>query len=449
MGKNVIVSFEGDIVKVAYISKKGKKFVVNDALTFSNKEFDSFLQKEKAKEFIVVNNFRESFQDIFLIPPVKSKYAKNLIEAEIKQKSPFEDFTYTYRVVGEKLEGNRKMNEISVFVVKTADVANITERFITHRKLVKGIYPHIYAVASAAPFEDDSVLCVTESSHSRILFLLKNGKIEFVRAVQAGAAGISDADLQSINVTANYCKQVLKASPSQIVLLGGLCQNFSATTALDIPMVCPLKPANIKAQNDVYLDFIYPISALKVPKEADVTKKDYKGFYLSWKLFRFSAAALIALAVAGLLFSGYSLMSVFSEKGRLNSIKKEIAANDKNTLANYNKRKAEFESYKGFVEASKATAGMPVLKNFLTSFADAKTDSVSINTISMKISGEVLNTHIDGAVNASPDDATGGLQKYTYYQEFIDSLMKLQGISVKQHELVPKQRDFKIDLESK
>lgn len=449
MGKNVIVSFEGEIVKVAYISKKGKQVVVDDAITCKKEDFDSFLEKEKAKEFIVVNNFKDAFQDIFLIPPVKSKYAKNLIESEIKQKSPFEDFTYTYRVVGEKLEGNRKMQEISVYVVKTEDVKSITERFIEKGKIVKAIYPHIYSVASEMHFEDDSVLCVSESGQSRVLFLIKNGKIEFVRSVQATDSGISDADIQSINVTVNYCKQVLKASPSYIVLVGNLCGNYNATQQIDVPIICPIKPKNLKVQNDIYLDFIFAVSARGASKEINVSPKDYKSFYTIWKSFQYSAIAFIILSLAGALYAGYSGVDVLSSQGKMRSLKKEITGMDKNTLSMYTKRKSEFESYKGFVESSKKTATMPVIKNFLTSFADANTQNVSIGTMSMKINGDKLNINITGLVNEGSDDEKEGFQKYTYYQEFIDSVTKLNGISVVKHALTPKQRDFIIELESR
>jgi len=449
MGNNVIVSFEGDIVKVAYISKKGKKLVVDDALTFNNEDFDDFLAKEKAKEFIVVNNFRDAFQDIFLIPPVKKKYAKNLIENEIKQKSPFDEFTYIYRIIGEKLEGNRTLQEISVYVVKTESLTQITERFIDKSKIVKAIYPHIYSVASEVPFDEESVLCVSEVGHNRILFLLKDGKVEFVRAVQASEKGIGDSDIQSINVTVNYCKQVLKTSPTGIVLIGDLSQHFTATVDIDIPIISPLKPKNVKVQNDVYSDFVYPISALGVSKESNISPKDYSGFYSTWKMLKYSAAAFILLSIAGLLYSGYSLVNVFNEKGKLDSLKKEIAGYDVNALNVYNKRKSEFETYKGFVESSGKTVSMPILKNFLTSFSDANTEKVSIEDISMRIEGEVLKTSIKGEVNETFDDEEGGLMKYTHYQEFIDSLTGLKGIAVKKHALVPKKRDFTIELESR
>jgi hypothetical protein len=444
----VIVSFEGEVVKVVYASKKRKQLVIDDALTFTQEEFDDYLEKEKTKEFIVVNSFVDSFQDIFLIPPVKKKYARNLIESEIKQKSPFEDFNYTYRVIGEKLEGNRKMQEVAVFVVKTEDVTNITERFIEKKKLVKGIYPHIYSVASGVHFEEESVLCVSDAGHNRVLFLIKNGKIEFVRAVQSSDEGISDSDIQSINVTVNYCKQVLKTDPAHIVLIGSLCQHFNTTMEMDIPIVCPLMPKKIKAQSDIYLDFIYPISALGASKDTDITVKDYKGFYMTWKMLRYSAAAFIVLAVAGALFAGYSVVKTFSAKSRFKAVKREIENFDENILIQYNKRKAEFENYKGFVDAGKKTATMPVIKNFLAAFSDAKTDNVTIESIIMKVDGGTLKTTIRGVVNADVDDDKGGFQRYTFYQEFIDSISGLKGISVRKHGLTPKKTDFKIELES-
>jgi hypothetical protein len=282
-----------------------------------------------------------------------------------------------------------------------------------------------------------------------VLFLIKNGKIEFVRAVQSGDEGIGDADIQSINVTVNYCKQVLKTSPSNIYLIGNLGQQFHATAEIDIPIACPLMPANVKAQNEVYLDLVYAISAVKAKKDIDISQKDYKSFYNTWKLLKYSAATFAVLFVVGLLYSGYLGFNTLSAKGKLKSLKQEIASFDADTLAQYKKRKSAFKSYKGFVDANKKTARMPVVKNFLTSFSDANTENVSIGAIRMIIKGDTLKTTIDGMVNETPGDEKGGFQKYTYYQEFIDSVIGLKDITVKKHVLTPKERNFKIELESK
>jgi hypothetical protein len=298
-------------------------------------------------------------------------------------------------------------------------------------------------------FGEESVLCVSETGHKRVLFLIKNGKIEFVRAVQSGEEGINDADIQSINVTVNYCKQVLKTDPAQIVLVGSLCQQLNTTMEMDVPLVCPLMPQKIKAQNDVYLDFIYPISALNASKDIDITVKDYKGFYMTWKMLRYSAAVFMVLAMAGALFAGYSIVKTLSAKSRFKTVKREIQNFDENILIQYNKRKAEFERYKGFAEAVKKTATMPVIKNFLASFSDAQTDNVTIESINMKVDGGTLKTTISGTVNIEADDDKGGLQRYTLYQEFIDSISGLKGISVRKHSLTPKRTDFMIELESR
>mgnify|MGYP000035332016 FL=1 len=76
MSKKVVISFEKDAVKVVYGTVGGNNLVITKTLTVAEDEFDSFLQREKAEEFIVVYDFKAFYSDRMELPPVKRRYFK-------------------------------------------------------------------------------------------------------------------------------------------------------------------------------------------------------------------------------------------------------------------------------------------------------------------------------------------------------------------------------------
>ncbi len=85
MPKNVIVSFEEDIIRVVYAGGTSRSPVITNAFTLDDSEFEDFLKKEKTREFIVVNSFSDYFFDTVVIPPAKGKLVRVLLENEIRK----------------------------------------------------------------------------------------------------------------------------------------------------------------------------------------------------------------------------------------------------------------------------------------------------------------------------------------------------------------------------
>ena len=82
---------------------------VDQRMSFATKGFTGFLEKEKAREFVVVNSFRETFQETFLIPHTSGKYRRKIIEIEIRKRCAFDSFSYLYLLPGEKFVENKKV----------------------------------------------------------------------------------------------------------------------------------------------------------------------------------------------------------------------------------------------------------------------------------------------------------------------------------------------------
>ena len=81
----IVISFGGDDVKVVYAASKSSGSVVKKTLTFTNAEFEGFLQRDKNKEFVVVYDFKTFYSDLLHVPPLKGKYLKSIIESEIRK----------------------------------------------------------------------------------------------------------------------------------------------------------------------------------------------------------------------------------------------------------------------------------------------------------------------------------------------------------------------------
>ena len=79
MGKTVAVSFEGASVKVVHASLKGTTVTVERAETIPDNEFDNYLRREKASEFIVTSEFKESYHDIITTPVVKKQFLEKIL----------------------------------------------------------------------------------------------------------------------------------------------------------------------------------------------------------------------------------------------------------------------------------------------------------------------------------------------------------------------------------
>ena len=108
MKKTVVVSFEDQTIRVIYAFPKKGGHTVRDVMTLNDAQFGEFLRSEKTKEFIVVSNFSETYQETITVPVVKKKYLEKIIEIEIHKKCHFEDFSYLYHLSEEKIIENRK-----------------------------------------------------------------------------------------------------------------------------------------------------------------------------------------------------------------------------------------------------------------------------------------------------------------------------------------------------
>lgn len=441
--RRAIVSFEDETIKVIYATVKGKDVVVDDTLILKSEQFDDFLRKEKAKEFIVVNSFKDFFQETILIPPTKKRFIKKLIETEISKRSQFKNFSFLYTISGEKIAELRKMKEVSVFAVKKEDIKDIVDRFVLKGKIVKAIYPDIFSVACLIEQEQEPFLCISEAGLNKSMFLVKDGIIQFIRIARSTEKGIRDVDIQGINMTINHCRQTLKINPSAIMLVGSLCSDYNVTTnPLIIPVACLSPRISLTRIDSLHLDFIPPLSSILIPEDRDINilSGEYKNLFRTRQFLRYSTILFLMLSVLGIGYAGCMWNNITELKNKLNSLRLNLPDID-NTLTLYDLKKTELSGYMPIVTSLRNAAAIPDIQNFLSSVSELKIDNIRIDSISITASDNTFKAELKGLVKT---DNFAGMQ--AHYQKLIDSIL-LKGFTIKGHRLELKDKSFHIEME--
>lgn len=451
MSKVVAVSFEDEAIKVVYASVKGRDVSVADVLTLQDAEFDDFLAREKTKEFIVVCSFRDFFQETILIPSTKDRFVKKLVEAEITKNAPFKNFSFICKVSADKVVENRRVKEVIAFAVSNDEIVRIADRFIRKGKIVKAIYPDMFAMASSLDSKDMAVLCVSEVGLSKHLFLVKDGLIHFVRTAQSFEYGLADLDIQNINMTVNYCRQTLRIDPSFIMLTENLCDNYKAASETIIPLTCfaqqSLALKNLKTSVEakaLQVSFISPVSAFFV-RDAwiNLLTKAYKDFFMLQKALVYCTFVFIVLSAIGLGYAGYKTKNIMALNDRLGAIREGLPPVEAE-LAAYEAKKSALASYLPFIKSVNDAAVTPDYHSFLSLLAGLRMGDVRMDSITITAgAGEnILDISFKGGVKAESYTEAQRL-----YQNFVNAAAGLKDVSIKGQGFALGNKTFHAELE--
>jgi len=144
LSRHIAVSLENENVKVVYAEIRHGNISIEKALTFSNIEFDHFLETTKDDEFIVVNDFQNIHQDVISVPPAQEKYLRVLIELEIKRRVPeLKDFSFFYEELQDVQKEGKRSKDIFFFAIAGEDLDIILNRFSKHDKVITFLCPSV------------------------------------------------------------------------------------------------------------------------------------------------------------------------------------------------------------------------------------------------------------------------------------------------------------------
>jgi len=304
VSKVVVASIEENTIKVVHATLRGKGVTIERTEEVAGEEFDSYLQREKATEFIVSREFSEASYDVLTTPVLKPKYLKKYMESQIRKTTGVTDFTFVHSITGERTVDNRKMLEVYYYMVSNKKLREVLEVFHKNGKTVRALYPAVFSAASLLDPEasEEPKMGVIGTGNKRVVFSTKNGAVQFIRSFDSLESTFTNYDIQNMDMTIRYSIQNYGIRPSSATLLGSIAELNTADELPEVPLSSIRKTANIKCTIEVFNKYFLPIAALFAPKYSNILIDESKNLYLFNNLMAYASRAFIVLAVPCLIF---------------------------------------------------------------------------------------------------------------------------------------------------
>ncbi len=445
MAKRINISIEGDQVKVLYATKRGRRYIVNDLLSFHYNELSSYLQEEKSKEFYLCVSFKEFFQANFYLPPARKSHLKRLIETEIRKNiGPDTEFIYTYFELGTKIVEGKEKTEVFTIAVLQKEADMYLELFKQHNKKVKCLFPDFLALLNILPETDHPVLYIYPKESERVMFIVQKGKLLFYRSFSAISEIIDDIDIQNINLTINYARQRISTAPEFAVLIGD--PPFSETVSQQpvVPIASIRMPSNIdlrgiKATHKIS-EYVLPLSLLQKWKKEDFLPKQYRYEYYLKSYLKAASLFFAILSLTLIAMSGMTLNNIKNNHREISFLRTSLNNLD-STLRELQALDSQYQKYQIAKELLVKYRTSPSPFPLLLMLPEIDLKDIEIHYI--KIDSPVDNTlsfTLEGTVNVAT---------YTEVehrvQGFSNQLRNLKGLQIKGVNYNLKSHEFKIE----
>jgi hypothetical protein len=387
MGKAVSISIEDSSIKVVYATLKGRRIIADDEIVLPREKLDEFLSREKKREFSVTVDFKSSYHDTFYIPPVRERLARALLVSELRKRKPVEgDVTPVFFKVGQKTVNGKRLDEFFVFSVSTPEINELVQKFLSKGKRIKTLYPNMLSVVKILPKMEEPYLCFYETGSKKNLFLMKNGRVLFVRSSQSPERGLTDYDIQNINMTVSYCIQHLRIKPEHVLLVGEVGKTSSASRPTSIPMACLRKPEYIRVDNDIFMDYLIPISTLGSDKAQTVLTDEYRKFYALSRAVQYATASFIILSILLSGSLGFNLLRYRTLDLQLSSLRHQNR-DIESLLSEYDLAKKELERKTPLIRFVNGMNSSPSAARLLYNLSSLSTEGMDVQSLKVTSQG--------------------------------------------------------------
>jgi len=351
LAKTVAVSFEEDSVKIVHAFLRGNTLSVDSTSVISDTEFENYLQKEKATDFIVTCEFKESYHDLLTVPNLKPAYLKRVIESEIKKNVRAKELSFVYNPLGEQVVDNKKVLEVFYYAVQTEEIQKLADRFYRKGKVIKAIYPSVYSAATfiASEASGEANLGIIGAGKARLAFFTKADGIHFIRDYESLEPELSDFDVQNINMTISYCLQTIRVNAAAVFLMGSLSQSGTISALPSAPIASLCKPERIRCQRKEFNDFMLPMASYYVAKSANILSQDYKNINLAKTYMAYASKVFLALAVIFLALLVFEFQSIAGKKEEMSRFRKDVEITEK-IYNSYLEKEEQMRQYRPVVD---------------------------------------------------------------------------------------------------
>lgn len=450
MKRKIALSFENDLVKVVYAEVTRSGTVVEKTLTFDNDEFDRFLPGMPEDEFVVVQNFEAVYQDIISLPPAKERFLRQLVQLEIKKRVPdLKGFSFFYVELREVQREGKRSKDVFFLAVESSEVQAIIDRLARAGKVASGIYANVLPLSFSTGVSDaeadEAILGVLDIGTNKTIFLTRDQKLCFVRVAQSDGRGIDQNDIENINMTIAYCRQVLRINPSRVVF-----PDASGSKPLPAAPVVPVSPAKypstIVAFNDTLRDYITPLSTInhiREIEESNLLPDTYRDMVVQRKLMAYCILVLGLLSFIGLGYIGFQWLDIAKTKTTIESLRRDIGKRQA-VIGEFEGALAGLQKFSPSIEIINTFGKSANIQDILVELQDIATEGVDLRSIIMKNQKEAVTIELKGVVRSS---SYAELQ--SRYEKFLGQFKRSGRTEVTAHKLELNDRGFTVNLKWK
>jgi cell division protein FtsL len=450
LNRQIAVSLENENVKVVYAEIRHGNISIEKTLTFSNTEFDHFLETTKDDEFIVVNDFQNIHQDIISVPPAQEKYLRALIELEIRKRVPeLKDFSFFYEELRDVQKEGKRSKDIFFFAIASEDLDAVLNRFSKHDKIITFLYPNVLPLSRFLHIEGGEegqpILSVVDLGTNKTMFLMRDQKLNFVRVAQSEQRGISPLDIENINMTIAYCRQVLRLNPSRVVFSDSQ-DSGTLIIAPIVPVASVQYPSTVMAFEDTVAEYVTPIAALTYAKELRVSNLlplVYQGINIQRKILVYTIAVFLFLSVLGIGYIGVNVTNTILTRGEIKRVRQDIAGRQ-SVIDEYEKVSNELQKRMTLMNFMNTANTSLDMQKVLLSLQVFSMKTVNVKAINIKDEKGSMLLQVEGSISFRSYK-----ELQSNYENVIDAIKKESELEIVEQSLDLKTGNFRVDLKWK
>lgn len=446
MAHNVVVSFERDQVKIIHTEAAGSSLTLTKSLTIPLSDFSAYLKRETASSFIVTAAFSDAYQFTLQHPVLKPAFMQKIMEAEIRKRFPdLKEFAFFSISIGELVQDNKKMLESFIYAVGVEELSRITMPFAENNKTITALVPDFlpisYLLPVAAERQDETVLMIASVADERILLLLKQQALVFVRRVTALSAEYSSIDIQNINMTVNYCRQAMRLNPARAVFVGA-----APEAALSAELILPAETGTITPDRfaGMQSDSIGPIAASLYGarcKPFSLLPPEYRDYLSQRRILQLIAIACGVISCLALAFIVWRGIEFVSLKNRCEHLRAGLSRGEASFRA-YQQERTAFQPYRPVVDFLNAAHSAPnpsIPLARLAAFSHQDFERVRIHTATAKFEANALSILLKGSI---ADNEFAAMQKHFLHLK--QAIQGIQGAQITNEKIELKSRSFEL-----
>lgn len=376
----ICLSIEGKTVKIVEAVKRPHGTFIQKTLTIPLDNLDSYLATTKQKDFILSVDFKEFFQDFLYLPPVRGGDLVRLLLHEVNRLYP--GFYYIYSDLGEKIIENKRSRLLSILRAHKSEVDELINKFLIYGKNIEAIYAAPSCIASFINKSEKPILCIFETDEKNI-FLIRDGTILFTRKLTTLQKGLSQLDIQGIEMSITHCIQNLRIPPEEIVLAGDFKDIPPSIGGLNVTQLKLPEGLHYKG-TDVH-NYLLSIGSLYLASKESFLPEGYRRFRLLRSILNVNATMFGVLFVICLMIGINNIVTIQSVKTESNGL-----------LTKYRVFTSFVQSYNNTVKEAKA---LSPLRDFVK-----KEKRLQVSGVLKEVSGYSLNNIEIKAIDLSTQE---------------------------------------------